>query len=151
MPTEHERLLNIQNCAGMRMRRAARIINEFYNRTMQPAGLHANQYAILVPPYLKPGMTLGELAKKVALDRTTLARDLKVLEERGLIQLQKGKDQRTREIRITELGQRTMLKALPLWEEAQRQVTTQLGEARVNQLFGHLQELENLSNNDPSI
>ncbi len=144
MPTERERLLNIQKCAGMRMRRASRIINEFYNRIMQSSGLHANQYAILVPPYLKPGMTLGELAKTVALDRTTLARDLKVLEDRGLIKLKKGNDQRTREIHITGLGHQTMLKALPLWEKAQHQVTAQLGKAQVEQLFDQLHELENL-------
>ncbi len=151
MPTERERLLNIQNCAGMRMRRANRIINEFYNRIMQSSGLHANQYAILVPPYLKPGMTLGELAKTVALDRTTLARDLKVLEDRGLIKLERGTDQRTREVRVTEQGHRTMLKALPLWEEAQRQVIARLGKTQVDQLFGHLHELENLSSTVPSV
>jgi len=144
MATERERLLNIQNCAGMRVRRAARTISEFYNEVMASSGLHANQFVMLVPPYLKPEMTVSELAQIMALDRTTLARNLKVLEDRGLLTLLPGEDQRTRVIHLTEQGQQAMMEALPLWERAQQQVIAQLGAEQVSQLFSFLDELEAL-------
>ena len=51
---------------------------------MDSLRLHANKFVMRVPPYLKPGMALSELAQITALDRTVLARNLKVLEDRGL-------------------------------------------------------------------
>jgi DNA-binding MarR family transcriptional regulator len=144
MTTEFERLLNVQNCVGMRMRRASRALSDFYNAVMEPSGLHANQLSLLIPPYLKPGMTINALADFVALDRTTLARNLKLLQERRLITLRRGADQRTRVIQVTELGRQTVLEALPLWEKAQQQVLTSLGEKQLDQLLESLEKVEDL-------
>lgn len=150
MSSERERLLQIQNCVGMKVRRASRTISDYYNEVMQPSGLHANQFIMLVPPYLKSDMTISELAQIMELDRTTLARNLKVLEDRGLLKLLPGEDQRTRIVHITELGRETMLTALPLWEQAQARVHTLLGADRVDRLFSFLDELENLPENAAS-
>ncbi len=142
MTIERERLLRVQACAAMRLRKTSRILSEYYNKAMLASGLHANQYALLVGPYLKPGMTFSELARILALDRTTLARNLRILQRRGLIAIQPGEDLRMRTIRLTDRGQNAMRKALPLWEEAQRRVTAAFGEAKVARLFGYLDELE---------
>jgi DNA-binding MarR family transcriptional regulator len=148
MTTEFERLLNVQNCVGMRMRRATRAITDFYNAIMEPSGLHANQLSLLIPPYLKPGMTINALVDFVALDRTTLARNLKLLEDRQLITLRRGADQRTRVIHVTELGRQTVLEALPLWEKAQQQVLTSLGEKQLDHLLESLDKVEDLIEGD---
>jgi DNA-binding MarR family transcriptional regulator len=150
MTSERERLLNVQNCVGMRMRRASRTISDFYNSVMEPSGLHSNQLSLLVPPYLRPGMTINDLADFVALDRTTLARNLKLLEKRQLIALRRGEDQRTRVIHVTELGRQTVLAALPLWEKAQQQVLASLGEQHLDQFFGFLDQVEILNENKSS-
>jgi DNA-binding MarR family transcriptional regulator len=109
---------------------------------MQPAGLHGNQFTLLIPPYLKPDMTISELAEYAGLDRTTLARNLKLLAARRLISVGPGKDQRTRLVRLTAAGRRAVQHALPLWERAQHQVEESLGRAQLTALHAHLDTLE---------
>ena len=142
MTSERERLLNGLNCANMRLRRTGRALTDFYNAVMAPSGLHANQFTLLIPAYLNPGLTINQLARIAALDRTTLARNLKLLEEHQWITLSSGEDLRTREIRLTETGRQALLAALPLWEQAQRQVATSLGQNGIEQLFAMLDRLE---------
>ncbi len=142
MATERERLLNARNCAAMRMRRAGRALGDFYNATMEPSGLHANQFVLLVPPYLNEGMTINQLAEFAGLDRTTLTRNLQVLVKLKLITLDPGQDQRTRVVHVTDLGRHTLLKALPLWEKAQKQVLAYLGQSEAAELYDHLDKLE---------
>ncbi len=141
---ERDRLLNAQNCINMRMRRVGRSLSDFYNAVMEPSGLHGNQFLLLVPIYFQPGITINQLAKWADLDRTTLARNLKLLEEHEIIVLSPGKDQRTRTLHLTELGRQKLLDALPLWEKAQQQIVDTLGKEQVAQLFGCLDQLEAL-------
>lgn len=141
---EEERLLKVRNCANARIRRVARTVSDFYNVIMAPIGLHANQFTLLIPTYLVQDLTISHLAELAGLDRTTLARNLKVLEERGLINLRPGNDQRTRLIAITDLGRQTLLEALPLWEKAQQRLGDCLGEAHLAELLGNLEKLETL-------
>jgi DNA-binding MarR family transcriptional regulator len=141
---ECERLLKARDCTNTRMRRAARAVSDFYNVIMEPAGLHANQFTLLIPAYLAQDLTISQLAQLAGLDRTTLARNLKVLEERGLIRLRPGDDQRTRVIGITDLGRQTLLEALPLWEKAQQQISDYLGQTQLAGLLGYVDLLETL-------
>jgi len=129
----------------MRLRRATRALSGFYDRVLEPAGVHGNQLMLLIPPHLAQGMTINELAQVTGLDRTTLARNLKPLQERQLLRIEPGEDQRTRVIHMTELGESVLWQALRLWEQAQRQATTALGSAQLSQLFAALDTLEALT------
>lgn len=150
MPTERERLLNVQNCANLHMRKAARVLTDFYNSVMGSTGLHSNQFSLLIPPYLSPDMTINQMADISGLDRTTLARNLKLLEEHGWIEVHPGDDQRTREVHLTESGRQILLEALPLWEQAQEQVNALLGQGGLAQLFTYLDRLEELPQGNSS-
>ncbi len=150
MLTERERLLKVRNCANLHLRQAARVVTDFYNSVMVSTGLHANQFSLLIPPYLNPGLTINRMAEVSGLDRTTLARDLKLLEQRGWIAQQPGQDLRTREIHLTESGRQALLEALPFWEQAQAQVKAALGQDGLDQLFSFLDRLEELPQGDSS-
>ena len=135
---ERQRLLRAQLCTNMRLRRAARALTDFHDLAMASSDLHSNQFARLIPPYLQPGLTLARLAQLTGLDRTTLARNLELLQERRLVRLRTGQDQRTRIIHVTQLGRQTLERALPLWEKAQQSVTAAPGEAHVRDLCAYL-------------
>jgi len=143
--SDYKPLQNTMNCAAMRMRRATRKITDYYNAIMAPSGLHANQFMLLVPLYLQPELTINELAQAAELDRTTLTRNLKVLEERQLITLSPGEDQRQRLIRLTIHGEQMVKIALPLWEQAQQQLVAQLGSSHLPQLFAYLDKIEKIA------
>ena len=132
-------------CACFNLRKAARAVTSLYDGVLQPTGLRSTQATLLMAIASAGTATISQLAEVLVMDRTTLARNLKLLEARRLISIKPGQDQRTRVVHVTELGRQALLRALPLWEQAQRQVTAALGARQLDQLFGSLDALEDLS------
>jgi DNA-binding MarR family transcriptional regulator len=85
--------------------------------------------------------SISVLADAMGLDRSTLGRNLRVLEEQGLVQLGEGRDLRAREVRLTEAGLQRIGQALPLWEQVQRELNARLGAERRAELMSLLEEL----------
>jgi DNA-binding MarR family transcriptional regulator len=56
------------------------------------------------------------------MDRTTLTRNLAILEREGLIKISEGKDHRTRNVTATQKGRDAVTRAIPLWNEVQDKV-----------------------------
>jgi DNA-binding MarR family transcriptional regulator len=125
---EHERIATIaQQCLTKHLRSSTRIISNFYDQTMRSTGLHANQITMLTVPYLAGPISINKMAQHLGLDRTTLVRNLKLIQQRGLVTVQPGRDLRTRIVTLTPAGRETLIAALPLWEEAQRKALEVLG------------------------
>jgi DNA-binding MarR family transcriptional regulator len=61
------------------------------------------------------------------LDRSTIGRNVKVLERLGLVRFAPPEDQREAPVRLTPAGEEALQRASPLWDEAQRRVETILG------------------------
>ncbi|HLQ27046.1 MAG TPA: MarR family transcriptional regulator [Acidiferrobacterales bacterium] len=129
-------------CACTNLRRAARAITEFYDRNLEPAGLKVTQFSLL-RSVLRAGPTsISALAEEVHLDRTTLGRNLAVLEREGLVALSPGRDQRERTVTLTHSGKRALDSAIPLWEQAQYKVMKALGRSGLDGLTSLLVKLE---------
>jgi DNA-binding MarR family transcriptional regulator len=127
-PNERERIAAMQFCVNNNLRSAARIVSSFYDQALSSTGLHANQGSLLVPLYLLGPLSISQMAEGTGLDRTTLVRNLKLLEDRSLITITTGQDdQRMRIVALTPQGREALVAALPLWEEAQRQAVELLG------------------------
>ena len=125
---EYERIAAIaKQCLAKHLRWSTRIISNFYDQKMHHTGLHANQVALLTVPYLAGPISINKMAEHLGLDRTTLGRNLKLIEQRGLVTIKPGQDLRTRIVTLTPAGQETLVAALPLWEEAQRKALETLG------------------------
>ena len=90
-------------------------------------------------------VTVVKLAQVMVMDRTTLTRNLEILEKRGLITIKPGEDRREREVNLTAEGMEVLAKAVPLWEEAQERVREGLGEERLQNLLGDLSEMVSLT------
>ncbi len=127
-----------QNCVCNNLRRTTRAITNYYDDMLRPTGLRASQVPLLVASYLAGPRTLNELAQFLALDRTTLTRNLKPLEEARLVDIVPGEDQRTRIVSLTEAGRSTLLGLLPLWEQAQAHVVVGMGAERFAALLDNL-------------
>ena len=132
------------DCACFNVRKAARVITQNFDEVMQPSGLRATQFTVLVMIASSDATTMSELADKLVMDRTTLTRNLKPLQEQGLIKDMPGTDGRTRSIALTSKGGKALLKTLPLWKKAQARMTRYLGHARFADLLQELHALEGL-------
>ncbi len=130
-----------QNCAAANVRRASRAITRLYGQFMAATGLEPTQYSLLVACSLTGGATVSKLADALVLERSALARNLAILQKRGLVKVKQGEDRRTRKIALTPFGEATLANALPHWREAQSAVEKKFGAARLQQLLSELRAL----------
>lgn len=72
-------------------------------------------------------ISITDLAASVGLDRSTLGRNLRVLEKQSLVQGGSGPDARARMISLTDTGRATLRKAIPLWQAAQHDFAQLVG------------------------
>jgi DNA-binding MarR family transcriptional regulator len=123
-------------CACANLRKAARAVTQLFDGVLAPSGLKATQFTLLVTSRLMGETPVGELAGTMAMDRTTLSRNLKPLVREGLLEVRPGEDGRTRLVKVTPEGGRALAGAYPLWKRAQEAVVTALGSDRFEALLG---------------
>lgn len=142
MPIAKSALVGMaQDCLCLQVRKTARIVTQWYDAYLQPTGLRSTQSHLLVAIALAQEVPLTRLAEVLALDRTTLARNLKPLESQGLVVIEPGKDKRVRLIRLTERGYQVLEEVLPCWEKAQEEVRIRLGQSQWDALRADLHNL----------
>jgi DNA-binding MarR family transcriptional regulator len=121
-----------RNCLCLASRSAARGITAVYDRHLRPYGVRITQFTILVMLMLRGGTAISVLAKALGMDRTTLTRNVGLLDTNGWVQSQTdGDDARTRIIAVTPKGRAVVRAALPAWRKAQDEVATALGRGGV--------------------
>ena len=144
-PLEISRCRDIgRTCACFKVRKAARAVTKLYEEVLRPIGLRATQFSLLMAARVIGPVTVVKLAQITVMDRTTLTRNLQILEKRRLIEIKPGEDRREREVTLTTSGMEVLAKGVPLWEEAQDRVRQGLGEEKLSNLMDDLSEMISL-------
>src|SRR5215471_6484992 len=125
----------VESCACQKVRMAARTVTRAYDDALRPIGLRATQLAVLV------AMSIAALAKFMIMDRSTLTRNLRPLEQEGLIAVGLEGWRRSRTLEITEKGRSRLGEALPLWKQAQETLRRKLGEQNWASIHSNLDQL----------
>ena len=125
-------------CACFNIRKAARVVTQLYDEALRSQDLRGTQFTLLVVVRNRGPVTVKQLAETTVTDRTTLTRNLRPLEKKRLIRIEAGKDRRERIVTLTDRGDRTLANALPLWDRAQAQITSGLGQERLRRLLADL-------------
>jgi len=120
----------IPPCICFNLRRASRAVSQAYDGFLQPSGLRTTQFSLLGHLVAYGPMSMTELAERLGMDRTTLTRNLRPLERKGLVTVGAGETRRVRRIAVTEAGRRSFAAAKPLWAEAQRHFLDRLSPER---------------------
>ena len=97
-----------------------------YDEALAPSGLKITMFRVIRRLSETGEPTITELAAIVDLDRSSLGRNLKVLERDGLVALGGGEDERSKVIRLTTKGKAALTKAKPLWLGVQRRMKAKL-------------------------
>lgn len=109
----------MDTCAGIGIRLAARCITRFMEGHMQGAGLSLAQFGLMAQIAAAGDDTIGTLAERSGLDQSTLSRNLRGLEQAGLVEIAiVESDLRRRAVWLTEKGARRLEAAIPVWERA---------------------------------
>lgn len=130
-------------CVCSRLRRATRALTRLYDETLAPAGLRVTQFSVLrtLERAGRP-VSISDLAAEVALDRSTMGRNLDILQRLGLVELEPGKDdRRVSAVVPTDSGRAAIVRAMPYWRKAQGEVRRVFGAVRVDRLIGQIDDL----------
>ncbi|HEU0277277.1 MAG TPA: MarR family winged helix-turn-helix transcriptional regulator [Rhodanobacteraceae bacterium] len=121
-------LFETTRCLCLAARRAARAITREFDQALRPCGLRATQFTLLAALRLAGPQAIGALAELLSSDRTTLTRNLAVLERRGWVTFKDDSDDaRIRIATVTTRGAHALTAALPAWRATQQRLTAEIG------------------------
>jgi DNA-binding MarR family transcriptional regulator len=132
-PLEPKAVLEV--CLCHNVRRAARAIVRRYDVALAPTGLTTGQFTILAAAAALSPLPIPVLREILAMDRTSLSRTLKPLENSGLIEISRGAGRRPGQVTLTHDGAAAFHGASPLWRAAQADASQKLGAGRTGQFL----------------
>jgi DNA-binding MarR family transcriptional regulator len=114
-------------------------MTQLYDEALRPSGLRATQLSLLTAVRRSQPVAVKRLAAGMGMDRTTLTRNLRLLERDGLVRVVPDPtDRRSKTIELTAAGDKRLVKAYPLWKEAQQRLSAVLGPKRTRALVSEL-------------
>lgn len=124
LPVTHEVR---DRCLCLHLQRAARAIGRRFDEALRPVGLTHGQYSVMISINRPEPPKLGDVARLLAMDRTTLTANLKPLERRGLVMVTPDpSDRRSRRLALTKAGREVLVVAVPIWRATHDEVDTLL-------------------------
>ncbi len=129
------------SCICFNIRKAARAVTQLYDEKVRPFGLRCTQLSILGMTLSLEPVTVTHLAEATVTDRTTLTRNLGLLEQQGLIRIDMGNDRREREVSLTDRGREVLTHMYPIWKEVQAKMVKRFGSERLARLLSDLTAL----------
>ena len=111
-------------CYCTNLRRSANAVSDYYDARLRPSGLTAAQYYLLLNLSRLGSANMTRWAEHVGLERSTMVRNIHLLESRGLIAPAEG---RGRTFTLSEAARAALDAAMPLWEGVQRELEGFLG------------------------
>jgi len=122
-------------CVSAAIRRASRTVTQHYQQHFAGTGLRGTQFSMLTVLILGGPMPMGRMAKLLAVERTTLTRNLKPLEKKQWIKIDGEADGRVRFVSITPKGRAVAKAALPAWRKAQASIGPKIKELSLVELL----------------
>lgn len=126
----------VGGCLCLTTLQASRRITQQYDTMLAPVSLTGPQFTLLAHIKLKPRITVSALADRLAVDRTTLTRNLQLLQKRLLVEVRTAEvDARQREVELLPAGDELIALAFPLWSLAQSVTRQGIGTRDVDQML----------------
>lgn len=114
---------NPTSCSGGKIMFCDRLISNVYRKHLSPYELTNSQFVILMVISKMGNLHQSQISKTLALEKSSVSRNVKRLLTSGLIATQESK-----ELKSTIKGKQLMEKLIPAWENAKKEVDTILGE-----------------------
>jgi DNA-binding MarR family transcriptional regulator len=122
-------------CHCLATRQLARHVSKLYERHMAPTGITSTQFSLLHFLDRNARMTMNELAAAMLMDRTTLLRAVKPLQQQGLIiSAPETEESRRLMLALSPAGQSKIVEAGPFWRAAQEEYEAQVGQLHARSL-----------------
>ena len=124
-------------CLAVRVRRLGRLVTRIYDAALAPHGISIAQMNLLAAIGFIGEARPGDLIEALDMEKSTLSRDLKRMQQLGWVQARPARAGRGHTLSLTTAGARLLVAILPAWREAQAKARAELGRAP----FAKLREL----------
>ena len=114
-------------CYCIAWRRTSNVLTEFYDRAFADLGISIAQYSLLKNIGRLGKCNKTELAEVCRLERSTIVRNLAVLQKRGFIDDAPEATSRNKVIQLTESGRELIEKGGEVWQRQQAAVEEAIG------------------------
>ena len=127
-------MVNHEYCNCYIIRKISSKISKIYDNALKTSGLKITQYAILKYISILKKTNLKNLSIAMDYNRSTLGRNIRILERKKLIRFDKGKDKREVEITISNDGIKIFKIARQSWENINNQISENFGKNKIKML-----------------
>jgi DNA-binding MarR family transcriptional regulator len=132
-------MMAAENCVCFNLRRATRMVTQFYDSEMRRHGIRPTQGSILTSLQARDSWNMAELSDWLGMERTTLVRNLRPLQRDGLVQAVGGGRGNRVQLALTPKGRKQIEKLGPVWKSAQSAAVKTLGEKRWSAILSDLE------------
>lgn len=141
MSTVHTEAAGVMSaqCLCFRVRRVSRVLTRLYDEALRGTGVQATQLtlinAIAMICATGDGASMSRLAEIMAMDLTTVSRNVRPLRSDGLVSVERSRhDGRVRVVKLTGAGEEKLAELLPAWQKAHERVLDLLGRELAEEL-----------------
>jgi DNA-binding MarR family transcriptional regulator len=106
----------LSRCLVLNTIAAARTLLRRFDGQLKPFGVTVQQFSLLAAVRSHPGEPVMALAQHILMDRTSLTRNLDLLERKGLVRRLAGVKGNARLCELTEAGDTVLDRLLPEWQ-----------------------------------
>jgi DNA-binding MarR family transcriptional regulator len=103
------------------------VLTGIYDAELRRAGIQAPQFALLSLLLKRPEASQQELAAWLAMEQSTLSRNLQGVVRRGWVSSRTAPGSRVVQYQVTAAGRAKLRRARPGWTRAQARVQRELG------------------------
>ena len=111
----------VATCLGYQTRKLARAVTRLYNDSLRPLGLNITEMNLLAAIAAQRSVQPAKLGQAMELEKSTLSRNSSRLVERGWVEVRDHPDGRGVLLTVTARGNEMLLRAVPVWKQAQQQ------------------------------
>ncbi|MEA4956466.1 hypothetical protein SDC9_17815 [bioreactor metagenome] len=133
---------NNPTCYCLDMRKASQKVTNIYTNALKPINISVTQFGLLKHIQTLQPINVTDLANEMELDRTTVVRTLKILENRGYILDISEDRKRNRKLILTNNGKSAVNNGTILWSKVQDKFKDFLGEEDLKELLRIISKLE---------
>ena len=119
-------------------------LTAIYDQALLSSGIRVTQYGLLKYIYLLKSPNLKQLGSSLYQDRSTLGRNIRILERMKLVTLNSGKDKREVKIILTKDGIVSLRKARKAWKCIQKKIIFKLGKEKQEQLIEIMNDIQSI-------
>ena len=125
------------SCACFNLRKITRVVTQVFDDVFRNNGLDlkGTQYSLLVNVFAYGPVPITKLSEILVMDRTSLARNLKPLVNKGYLVIRSGEDKRKKMVELTRDGKQVLSNAYPHWKSAQDAVLKEIGQKNWKLMF----------------